>query len=173
MSACLSHTHFKYTPTNPLTPSYKQTTMKTFSIILIFAGVLLAGILSTNGQNCGCSSQGLCCSRFGFCGSDEAYCGAGCQEGPCFGPPPTNDVSVANIVTDAFFDGIVDQSDASCEGRAFYTRAAFLEAVGNYPQFGRVGSDEDSRREIAAFFAHVTHETGRKPIFHPPTQLFP
>ncbi|KAL4578668.1 hypothetical protein LXL04_014797 [Taraxacum kok-saghyz] len=133
--------------------------MKTFSIILIFAGVLFAGILNTDAQNCGCS-QGLCCSRFGFCGSDEAYCGAGCQEGACFGPPPTNDVSVADVVTDAFFDGIVDQSDASCEGRAFYSRAAFLEAVGNYPQFGRVGSSEDSRREIAAFFAHVTHETG-------------
>ncbi|CAI9263802.1 unnamed protein product [Lactuca saligna] len=132
--------------------------MKTFSILIV-VGVLLAGILHISAQNCGCSPD-LCCSQFGFCGSDEAYCGAGCQEGPCFGPPPTNDVSVANVVTDSFFNGIVDQSDASCEGRGFYTRAAFLEAIGNYPQFGRVGTEEDSRREIAAFFAHVTHETG-------------
>nr|KAJ0222790.1 hypothetical protein LSAT_V11C200060680 [Lactuca sativa] len=111
--------------------------MKTLSLFLFLAVVLYSGILSTTttAQNCGCA-PGLCCSRFGFCGSDEAYCGTGCQEGPCFGPPPTNDVSVANIVTYASFDGIVDQSDASCEGRAFHTRAAFLEAVGNYPQFG-------------------------------------
>ena len=65
-------------------------------------------------------------------------------------------------MTDAFFNGIKDQSDASCEGRDFYTRAVFLEALGNYQQFGRVGSEDDSKREIAAFFAHVTHETGRK-----------
>ncbi|GJW16102.1 endochitinase EP3-like protein [Tanacetum coccineum] len=132
--------------------------MKTFSTIFIF-GLLFAGILHTTAQNCGCSPD-LCCSRFGFCGSDEAYCGTGCQQGPCFSPPPTNDVSVDSIVTDAFFDGIKDQSDASCEGRGFYTRAAFLEALGNYQQFGRVGSEDDSKREIAAFFAHVTHETG-------------
>ncbi|KAI7726070.1 hypothetical protein M8C21_021771 [Ambrosia artemisiifolia] len=132
--------------------------MKTFGI-LIFLGILSAGILNSAAQNCGCSPD-LCCSRFGYCGSDEAYCGAGCQEGPCFSPPPTNNVDVASIVTDAFFNGIVDQSDASCEGRGFYSRATFLEALQNYPQFGRVGSEEDSRREIAAFFAHVTHETG-------------
>ncbi|KAJ9541690.1 hypothetical protein OSB04_028196 [Centaurea solstitialis] len=132
--------------------------MKTSSFVIV-AGVLFAGILHIAAQNCGCSPD-LCCSRFGFCGSDADYCGTGCQGGPCFGPPPTNDVSVADVVTDAFFNGIVDQSDASCEGRGFYTRSGFLEAVGSYPQFGRVGSEEDSRREIAAFFAHVTHETG-------------
>ncbi|KAI3797923.1 hypothetical protein L1987_33187 [Smallanthus sonchifolius] len=91
---------------------------------------------------------------------DEAYCGPGCQEGPCFSTP-TSDVDVGSIVTDAFFNGIVDQSDAGCKGRGFYTRTTFLEAPGNYGEFGRVGSEEDSRREIAAFFAHVTHETGR------------
>lgn len=82
-----------------------------------------------------------------------------------------NDVSVASIMTDAFFNGIMDQSDGGCEGRGFYTRATFLEALGNYPQFGRVSSEEDSRREIAAFFAHVTHETGRK-INHQLSLLF-
>ncbi|KVI08106.1 endochitinase EP3-like [Cynara cardunculus var. scolymus] len=132
--------------------------MKTLSI-LIFVGLLFAGILHITAQNCGCSPD-LCCSQFGYCGSDETYCGTGCQEGPCFGSSPTNDVSIASIVTDAFFNGIVDQSDGGCVGRGFYTRAAFLEAVENHPQFGRVGSEEDSRREIAAFFAHVTHETG-------------
>ncbi|GAY32140.1 hypothetical protein CUMW_281060 [Citrus unshiu] len=40
-----------------------------------------------------------------------------------------------------------------------YTRDAFLNAANSYPEFGS-GSADDSKREIAAFFAHVTHETG-------------
>ncbi|KAL1563370.1 Chitinase 4 [Salvia divinorum] len=36
-------------------------------------------------------------------------------------------------------------------------RAAFLEAARSYPLFRTTGSPE---QEIAAFFAHVTHETG-------------
>ncbi|RVW88624.1 Endochitinase EP3 [Vitis vinifera] len=93
-------------------------------------------------------------------GGDD-YCGTGCQEGPCNPPPSTNNVSVADIVTQEFFNGIIDQADASCEGKNFYSRARFLEALNSFSQFGRVGSEEDSKREIAAFFAHVTHETGR------------
>ncbi|KAF5767913.1 putative glycoside hydrolase, family 19, Lysozyme-like domain superfamily [Helianthus annuus] len=114
--------------------------------MLIFAGLLLAGILNSAAQNCGCSPD-LCCSQWGYCGSGDGYCGPGCREGPY-----------------AFFNGIVDQSDAGCEGRGFYTRAAFLEALGNYAEFGSASSEDGSRREIAAFFAHVTHETGRKMI---------
>ncbi|KAJ0435427.1 putative chitinase [Helianthus annuus] len=132
--------------------------MKTFGILIVIV-VLLAGIPNSIAQNCGCSPD-LCCSQYGFCGLGEEYCGTGCRGGPCFSAPPTNNVDVGSIVTDAFFSGIVDQSDAGCDGRGFYTRAAFLEALGHYPEFGRVGSEEDSRREIAAFFAHVTHETG-------------
>lgn len=130
-------------------------------LTIIVIGVLVAAAMPArvSGQNCGCSSD-LCCSQYGYCGTGNDYCGAGCQEGPCFAPPTPNDVSVPDIVTDAFFNGIADQADASCAGRGFFTRAAFLEALNSYPQFGRVGSAEDSRREIAAFFAHATHETG-------------
>ncbi|XVE80971.1 hypothetical protein DITRI_Ditri15bG0024700 [Diplodiscus trichospermus] len=65
--------------------------------------------------------------------------------------------SVADIVTTEFFNGILDQADASCEGKNFYSRATFLEALNSFPQFGTA---DDTRREVAAFFAHVTHETG-------------
>ncbi|KAI3795929.1 hypothetical protein L1987_38590 [Smallanthus sonchifolius] len=131
--------------------------MKTHGILLL-VGVLFAGILNSAAQNCGCSPD-LCCSQYGFCSSGDAYCGAGCREGPCSG----SNVDVGSIVTDAFFNGIVDQAGAGCQGRGFYTRAAFLEALGSYGQFGRANSKEDSKREIAAFFAHVTHETGHGP----------
>ncbi|KAG8363024.1 hypothetical protein BUALT_BualtUnG0013000 [Buddleja alternifolia] len=128
-------------------------------IALTFTAILLSAGTKVLGQNCGCASD-LCCSRFGYCGTGSDYCGTGCQQGPCFAPPSTNGVSVADIVTDAFFSGIADQAAGNCAGNGFYTRAAFLEALNSYPQFGRVGSTDDSRREVAAFFAHVTHETG-------------
>ncbi|KAE8717582.1 Endochitinase PR4 [Hibiscus syriacus] len=37
--------------------------------------------------------------------------------------------TVADIVTDEFFNGIIGQSDPGCEGRNFYSRAVFLEAL--------------------------------------------
>ena len=69
--------------------------------------------------------------------------------------------NIANIVTPQFFDSIKNQAAGRCPGRRFYTRDAFLNAANAYPQFGS-GSPQASKREIAAFFAHVTHETGRK-----------
>ncbi|KAC2406100.1 hypothetical protein FH972_027173 [Carpinus fangiana] len=69
-------------------------------------------------------------------------------------------VSVPDIVTDAFFNGILNEATGDCPGKSFYTRAAFLSALNSYTQFGTTGTADDSKREIAAFFAHVTHETG-------------
>ncbi|XP_047977589.1 endochitinase EP3-like [Salvia hispanica] len=119
----------------------------------------LAAVKQASAQNCGCAAD-LCCSQWGYCGTGDDYCGRGCQSGPCNAPPSSNGVSVADIVTDAFFSGIADQAASSCAGKGFYTRSAFLDALASYPGFGTVGSTDDSRREIAAFFAHVTHETG-------------
>ncbi|XP_061351900.1 endochitinase PR4-like [Gastrolobium bilobum] len=110
-------------------------------------------------QNCGCEA-GQCCSLFGYCGSGDDYCGMGCQEGPCYqSDTSNNDVSVADIITQEFFDGIIDQADASCQGKNFYSRDAFLSALDSYNEFG-IGPVDDSKREIAAAFAHFTHETG-------------
>ncbi|KAI3700848.1 hypothetical protein L2E82_45488 [Cichorium intybus] len=71
--------------------------------------------------------------------------------------PPVNR---ANIVTESFFNGIVAKSSNTCRGRGFYTHATFLRVIGDYPEFARSGTIDDSKRELAAFFAHVTHETG-------------
>lgn len=111
-------------------------------------------------QNCGCASN-ECCSQWGYCGTTSDYCGAGCQSGPCT-TTDTNGVVVSEIVTEGFFNGIIDQADSSCEGKNFYSRKLFLDAAEGYAEFARVGSIDDSKREIAAFFAQVTHETGRK-----------
>jgi chitinase len=138
-------------------------------LALVLVGIL-AGLVPgyVKGQNCGCAAN-LCCSKFGYCGNGNDYCGPGCREGPCTASPTTpstNGGSVADIVTQAFFNGIINQAAASCAGKKFYTRAAFLDALNSFNQFGKIGSAVDSKREIAAFFAHVTHETGRKILLH-------
>ena len=110
-------------------------------------------------QNCGCQ-PGFCCSKFGYCGTTMEYCGTTCQSGPCIGGGGSGGGGVGSIVTDAFFNGIKSKSSGGCAGQSFYTRQAFLTAAGMYPAFGS-GSSDAAKREIAAFFAHVTHETGR------------
>lgn len=154
---------YKYTHhSKPNSSNTKMRSSMTINTVMLIAAlVATSAVVVVNGQNCGCGAQ-LCCSRWGFCGTGDEYCGTGCQEGPCNPPPPTNDVSVGDIVTPEFFNGIISQADGSCVGRNFYSRSSFIDALPSYPQFGRIGSQDDSRREIAAFFAHVTHETGRK-----------
>ncbi|KAJ9701657.1 hypothetical protein PVL29_006851 [Vitis rotundifolia] len=129
-------------------------------IVGVLAGALPWPVLA---QNYSCNA-GLCCSQFGFCGTGVRYCGDGCQAGPCYSPPSGGGdggcISVADVVTEDFFDGIINQVDASCAGKNFYTRRAFLDALNSYPEFGQGGYANDSKREIAAFFAHATHETG-------------
>ncbi|KAL6634704.1 hypothetical protein ACP70R_027375 [Stipagrostis hirtigluma subsp. patula] len=127
---------------------------------LAAAAILLLSAAATTAaaQRCGCA-KGLCCSRYGYCGAGGEYCGAGCQSGPCDAPPATNNVSVASIVTPAFFDALLAQAADGCEAKGFYTRDAFLTAAGYYPAFGRTGTVDDSKREIAAFFGHANHET--------------
>ena len=73
---------------------------------------------------------------------------------------------VGSLVTDAFFDGIKQSQNqnGNCEGRDFYKRSAFLNAANQYSDFASGGSEDDGRREIAAFFAHVAHETGSESI---------
>ncbi|KAJ6855675.1 endochitinase PR4-like [Populus alba x Populus x berolinensis] len=140
--------------------------MRSNILVTIILAIVLAGALPKNvveAQNCGCAAN-LCCSQYGYCGTGNAYCGQGCKQGPCASSPtpttPSGSGSVADIVTPGFFNGIINQAGAGCAGKNFYTRNAFLSAVNSYSQFGKLGSAEASKREIAAFFAHVTHETG-------------
>ncbi|XP_022874163.1 endochitinase EP3-like [Olea europaea var. sylvestris] len=67
---------------------------------------------------------------------------------PCCAPPTSNGVSISKIMTNAFFNGTADRAAVNCAKSVFTQRAAFLETL-------------DSKCAIAAFFAHVTHGTGR------------
>ncbi|KAK9932205.1 hypothetical protein M0R45_019452 [Rubus argutus] len=122
---------------------------KSKSLFLTIVAVLGVAFVSqiAIAQNCGCAAD-LCCSQYGYCGTGDDYCGKGCQAGPCTTTPTptptTTGGSVADIVTADFF---------KC-------RQAFLDALGSYTDFATTGSADDNKREIAAFFAHVTHESG-------------
>ncbi|KAH6816007.1 carrot EP3-3 chitinase-like protein [Perilla frutescens var. frutescens] len=122
----------------------------TLFIILLGAGKWVSA------QTCSCRAN-ECCSIYGYCGTGPDHCGPNCQSGPCTG---SNGVKVGDIVTDAFFNGIIANQDRpNCAGKGFYARSRFVEALARYSSFGTIGSADDSRREIAAFFAHVAHET--------------
>lgn len=64
-------------------------------------------------------------------------------------------------MTKKFFNYIAKQAGSGCPGKDFYSRDAFLNATDVFYLFGRVGSEDDSKRQIAAAFAHFTLETGR------------
>ena len=122
--------------------------------------LIIVGILAANVKgDCSCAAN-ECCSKYDFCGTTAEYCGEGCKSGPS--NTTTNDVSVPDIVTEVFFNGILNQAQGDCPGKSFYTRAAFLDVLNSYNQFAKSGSSDDGKCEIAAFFAHVTHETGSK-----------
>ncbi|XP_043712417.1 chitinase 6-like [Telopea speciosissima] len=134
----------------------KNLLLAIISMVGILGGLMPETVVA---QTCGCAS-GLCCSQYGYCGTGDAYCGTGCQAGACYSTTPTCNCAVANIVTQSFFDGIINQASSSCAGKNFYTRDAFLTALGSYPSFGTTGTSLENYQEIAAFFAHVSHETG-------------
>ncbi|XP_006652462.1 chitinase 5-like [Oryza brachyantha] len=129
--------------------------------VLAFLALGLALLLPAAAQNCGCQPN-LCCSKYGYCGTGNEYCGEGCRSGPCSGSGSGGNtgVPVDSVVTEAFFNGIKNKAPNSCAGKNFYTRQSFLNAAGSYSGFAKGRSNDDSKREIAAFFAHVTHETG-------------
>uniref|UniRef100_A0A0D6QUW0 Chitin-binding type-1 domain-containing protein n=1 Tax=Araucaria cunninghamii TaxID=56994 RepID=A0A0D6QUW0_ARACU len=140
--------------------------MKTERSTRVAIGILIALCVAAShsyAQNCGCSS-GLCCSQYGYCGSGDDYCGTGCKEGPCNsngGSGSGNSGNgVASIISNDFFNGILAGADGGCAGKSFYTYDGFINAANAYSGFGTTGSADDAKRELAAFFAHVTHETG-------------
>ncbi|XP_058780913.1 endochitinase-like [Vicia villosa] len=139
-----------------------------------------------------CRDQ-LCCSAWGFCGSTPIYCGDGCQSQcpgtspplappllpPSFRPPPPppppsppppppppppSPIEEYLISRKDFNEMLKNRDDNRCEGRGFYTYEAFVEAAKTFPKFGNEGnSEDDKKRDIAAFFGQSSHETSGRP----------
>nr|ACY06318.1 class II chitinase 2-2 [Pseudotsuga menziesii] len=66
---------------------------------------------------------------------------------------------VGYITTEAFFNGILSGAADTCEAKNFYTYSDFITAANAFSGFGTTGNFDDKKREIAAFFANVAHET--------------
>ena len=63
------------------------------------------------------------------------------------------------LLPKATFDALfLHRGTAPCKG-AFYTYEALLAAAEQYPDFVGTGSDDDRKRELAAFLANIGHET--------------
>jgi len=66
---------------------------------------------------------------------------------------------VGDIATEDFFNGILSGAADTCAGKKFYTYSDFITAANGFSGFGTTGTSDDEKREIAAFFANVAHET--------------
>ncbi|CAN6337673.1 unnamed protein product [Urochloa humidicola] len=142
---------------------------------VLCAVLVSAAAAAARAQQCGSQAGGalcgdcLCCSQFGFCGSTDPYCGAGCQS-QCAGcarppppPPPTPGAGgVASVLPRDLFERLLlHRNDAACpDARGFYTYDAFLAAAAAFPAFAAAtGTDEQRKREVAAFLGQTSHET--------------
>eukprot|EP00253_Pinus_taeda_P000928 PITA_00928 len=67
--------------------------------------------------------------------------------------------AVPDIATQNFFNGILSAATDGCAGKTFYTYSDFINAANSFSSFGTTGTSDDNKREIAAFFANVAHET--------------
>eukprot|EP01018_Ginkgo_biloba_P029662 Gb_20765 [translate_table: standard] len=67
--------------------------------------------------------------------------------------------NVGSIISKAFFDGLLSGASNGCQGKTFYTYDAFVKAANAYSGFGTSGCTDIRKRELAAFFGNVMHET--------------
>ncbi|KAJ4954490.1 hypothetical protein NE237_011273 [Protea cynaroides] len=125
-----------------------------------------AGPYYSSGTPSCCCESDVCCSQYGYWVAGITYCDTGCQLGPCF-----SSGTVSDIVTQAFFDGIIIQAASNCAGKSFYTHDAFFQALNSYTSFGTTGTFYESKQEIATFFAHYPCVADRGYYGRGPLQL--
>ncbi len=70
-------------------------------------------------------------------------------------------VSLQGTSWETLFPNRYGIGSGGCAGTGldFFTEQAFEEATEAYPTFANEGSDEIQKRELAAFFANISHET--------------
>jgi chitinase len=66
---------------------------------------------------------------------------------------------VGDIATQDLFNGILSSTSRGCAGKSFYTYSNFITATNSFSGFASNRTSSNNKREIAAFFAHVVHET--------------
>ncbi|KAL2645314.1 hypothetical protein R1flu_012901 [Riccia fluitans] len=135
--------------------------MKRELVGFILFGVLVASCVAEQcGKQAGFArcGDGLCCSQWGWCGTGDSYCGDGCQSGPCSGGGGGGGgggSGLGDIISRDFFNQQFPSRNP------FYTYDAFINAAKQFSSagFGTTGNTDTRKREVAAFLAHIDHET--------------
>ncbi|KAG6547903.1 hypothetical protein Mapa_010723 [Marchantia paleacea] len=138
---------------------------RALALLLLVVPFLLQ---ASKAEDCGAAAGGAlcpgdnCCSQYGFCGVGDNWCGDGCQSGPCYsGTPPSPPTAGGSCGDGAGGAVSASQFTSTFPSRnSFYTFGAFIDAANSFSGFGTAGDCTRRQREIAAFFAHVHHETG-------------
>lgn len=131
------------------------------TLVLLHVALLVV-VQGAAAQGCSaavpCADSALCCSKYGYCDVGPAYCGQGCQNGPCDGgssPTPPTPSGGGSVFSQSVFEGWFPNRLPQ------FSYDAYTAAASAFSAFGTSGnSDDDRKREIAAFFANVMHETG-------------
>ncbi|KAJ7540008.1 hypothetical protein O6H91_11G118300 [Diphasiastrum complanatum] len=70
------------------------------------------------------------------------------------------EASVASLISKDLFEQIfTHRNDVVCPAHGFYTYEAFLAAAATFNGFATTGDVVTQKRELAAFFAQISHET--------------
>lgn len=64
------------------------------------------------------------------------------------------------FVTADYFNSLLASVSSTCEGKSFYKYDDFITTAEAAMGFGTTGSDDVHKRQVAAFLAHVMHNTG-------------
>lgn len=96
----------------------------------------------------------------GMCvqGSEALVCEKDFKEKGC-------NKTVEELFTDEMFEAMFNhRNDRVAHAQSFWTYDGFIAASKMFEKdgFGSVGGDDMQKRELAAFFAHVAHETSCK-----------
>nr|CAB3472925.1 unnamed protein product [Digitaria exilis] len=94
-----------------------------------------------------------------FVASDSAV---GVAEARCYGHGQCS--HVASLVSEQLYNSLfLHKDDPACPAKGFYTYASFIQAARTFPKFAATGDINTRKREIAAFFAQISHETTGTP----------
>ncbi|KAL5700569.1 hypothetical protein ACHQM5_025996 [Ranunculus cassubicifolius] len=70
------------------------------------------------------------------------------------------ETGIPALVTEDLFKKVFPNIDSTlCPARGFYSYKAFINATKRFPEFGTTGCKETRKREIAAFFAQISHQS--------------
>ncbi|OQR91668.1 hypothetical protein ACHHYP_04485 [Achlya hypogyna] len=109
--------------------------------------------------NAGCDTKSNypCCSNYGWCGNGAGFCDTNVCKGQAPSPtnaPPSGGSGIAKYFPRHLFDQKFPTRNPT------YSYDRLLSVAAKFGSFGNTGNVDNDKREVAAFFAHVTHETG-------------